>query len=458
MSEFALSDQPQHRLDQNVHRPLTKAEVLTEAHRCLYCYDAPCAAACPTHIDVPSFIRKITTDNVTGSARVIMDANPLGASCARVCPTEDLCEGACVLGKDAAPIRISDLQRYSTDWVRERNIDLFSPGTATGKRVAVVGGGPAGLAAARELARFGHAVTIYEAKEQLGGLNTYGIVPFRLPRAVALWEAQQVVKLGVTVQTNVLVGRDVAIGDLAENFDALVLAFGMGNVPPLQIPGEDLQGVWDALDFISQVKSGQSVGDIGDRVVVIGAGNTAIDAATCSKRLNAENVAIYYRRTAREMTAYPFEYEFAKQEGVEFRWLCAPVRILGEGNRVRAVEFVKTRLELSDNSERPIPVPMPGTEFAVEVDTVIRSTGQSRLTSLLDELHIIHDGGSVRVDQQMRTNQPGVFAAGDCAFRRGVGDAMVVEAAEQGKIAAAAVHQHLLAADESEKWRGESHG
>lgn len=357
-----------------------------------------------------------------------------------------------------APIRIGDLQRYSTDWVRERRIDLFSPGMSTGKRVAIVGGGPAGLAAARDLARFGHSVTIYEAKEQLGGLNTYGIVPFRLPREIALWEAEQVVKLGVTVHTNVHVGRDVPIEDLVGNFDALVLAFGMGNVPPLQIPGENLQGVWDAIDFIERVKSGQSVGDIGDRVIVIGAGNTAIDAATCCKRLDAQNVAIYYRRTVKEMTAYPFEYDFAKQEDVEFRWLCAPVRILGEGNRVRAVEFVKTRLELSDNSERPRPVPVPGTEFTVEVDTVIRATGQSRLSELVDALHVDRDGGAVWVDEQMRTNQRRVFAAGDCCFRIGAGDAMVVEASEQGKTAAAAVHRHLTLSDESGQGRGELHG
>ena len=454
----ATESPPAHRLDQSVHRPLTKAEVLTEAQRCLYCYDAPCVTACPTHIDVPSFIRKITTDNVTGSARVIMDANPLGASCARVCPTDDLCEGACVLGKDASPIRIGDLQRYATDWVRERDIDLFLPGTPTGKRVAIVGGGPAGLAAARELARSGHEVTIYEANEQLGGLNTFGIVPFRLSRDVALWEAEQVVKLGVTAHTGVQVGRDLSIESLADNFDALVLAFGMGGVPPLKIPGEDLQGVWDAIDFIAKVKSGQSVGAIGDRVIVIGAGNTAIDAATCSRRLDAQNVAIYYRRTANEMTAYPFEYDFAKQEGVEFRWLCAPMRILGEGNRVRAVEFIKTRIELSDNSKHAFPTPVPGTEFTVEADTVIRATGQSRLSGLLDALQIDHDDGVVRVDQQMRTNRQGVFAAGDCSFRRGVGDAMVVAAAEQGKLAAAAVHRHLLAADESGQRQGELHG
>ncbi len=458
MSETAVGGQVQSRLDQSVHRPLGKAEVLTEAHRCLYCYDAPCVAACPTHIDVPSFIRKITTDNVVGSARVIMDANPLGASCARVCPTDELCEGACVLGKDAAPIRIGDLQRYATDWVRERGVDLFAPGPPTGRRAAVVGGGPAGLAAARELARMGHEVTVYEAQAQLGGLNTYGIVPFRLPRDVALWEAEQVLKLGVTAYTDTLVGRDIPVEDLVRNFDAVVLAFGMGGVPPLQIPGEDLHGVWDALDFISKVKSGQDVGNLGGRVIVIGAGNTAIDAATCSKRLDAGQVTIYYRRTDREMTAYPFEYDFARQEGVEFRWLSAPVRVLGEGGRVRAVEFVKTQLEVSDYSNRVSPVPIPGTEFTVEVDTVIRATGQSRLTSLLDALGVAHDDGVVRVDPQMRTNRAGVFAAGDCSFRRGAGDAMVVEAAEQGKIAARAVHRHLLAMDESEQRRGASHG
>lgn len=439
MSRGDVSDRVDSKVHETVYDELTRLAVIREANRCLFCYDAPCTKACPTHIDVPSFIKKITTDNLSGSARVIMDANPLGASCARVCPTEDLCEGACVLGPDDSPIRIGDLQRYATDWAIENGMADFTAGPATGHRVAIVGGGPAGLSAARELARAGHDVTIFEAKDKLGGLNTYGIVPFRLPMDVALWEAAQVEKLGVTIRTNCAVGRDVSVDSIASEFDAIVLTYGLGSVPQLNIPGENLSGVWDAIDFIEKVKTGTGVGDIGSRVAIVGAGNTAIDAATCSKRLGAEQVTLFYRRTEHEMTAYPFEYEFAKQEGVEFRWKCAPLRIVGESNRVKAIEFIRT--ELQDDGKAEL---IPGSEFVVEVDTVIRAIGQSKHLNLIEQFGLSHKSGVVDVQDGFRTSQPSIFAAGDNTFVRGsVREAMVVEAAEQGKIVARSVHQFL---------------
>lgn len=433
------------RLNDSIHKRLSEMEVLAEANRCLFCYDAPCMRACPTHIDVASFIKKIATKNLLGSARVIMDANPMGASCARVCPTENLCEGACVYSKDDKPIRIGDLQRYATDWVRARNIRLFEPGPPTGKKVAIIGGGPAGLSAARELRRIGHAVTIFDGKAELGGLNTYGIVPFRLELDVALWEAQQVIDLGVDVRTGRYVGEDVSADEVLTRFDAVVLACGMGAVPTLGIPGEDLDGVWDALEYIERAKCGLSMGDLGSKVAVIGAGNTAIDALTCSRRLGIGRVTMYYRRGEREMTAYPFEYDFAKQEGVEFRWLCAPIRILGKNGRVSAVEFVRTRLESGNGSDRQVPVPVPSSEFTAEADTVIRAIGQSRRTDLFDKLGVAHKRGIVLVDESLQTSKPRVFAAGDCIFAKGSREAMVVEAAEQGKIAAASVDRCLRA-------------
>ncbi|HVA28135.1 MAG TPA: NAD(P)-dependent oxidoreductase [Candidatus Baltobacteraceae bacterium] len=423
-------------LGESIHKPLTPLEVKLEANRCLYCYDAPCMNACPTHIDVASFIAKIAQGNLKGSARDILIANPMGASCARVCPTSELCEGACVYAKDDSPIRIGDLQRYALDELQRSGEQLFSPGKPTGKTVAIVGGGPAGLSVARDLRLAGHAVTIFDAHETLGGLNTYGIVPFRLSTDVALWEAQQVVALGVDVRTGVRVGDDVKVESLLADFDALVIACGMGSVPKLGIPGEALPGVWDALDFIERAKSGREVGDIGNRVAVIGAGNTAIDALTCAKRMGAERVTMYYRRGEEHMTAYDFEYEFAKQEGIEFRFHCAPVRIDGNG-RVNAVSFVRT--ELRDGKL----VAVPGSEFTEPASAVISAIGQSRLEATLRAFGVETDAGVVRVDDDLRTTRAGVFAAGDCLFAKGSREAMVVEAAEQGKIAARSVDAYL---------------
>ncbi|OMD00592.1 NAD(P)-dependent oxidoreductase [Paenibacillus sp. FSL R5-0636] len=423
--------------------PLTHKGAMDESNRCLYCYDAPCIKACPTSINIPSFIKRIATDNLKGSAQTIMDSNPVGASCARVCPTDELCEGACVLNDASAPIQIGLLQRYATDWAMNSGVQLFKAGIPNGKKVAVIGGGPAGLSAARELAREGFAVVIYEAKALAGGLDTHGIVSFRLPQSVSLWEVEQVEKLGVEIRTAVKVGVDVSVDELKSNYDAIVLAAGMGYVPPIGIEGEKMAGVYDAIALVEFTKTGIPLLELmGQRVAVIGAGNTAIDAATCSVRLGATNVKMVYRRTREEMTAYDFEYEFAKQEGVEFNWLTLPKRIVGDGlGNVTALECVQMKLtEELGKDGRPIPMPIEGSEFLIPVDAVVIAIGQKRRLDLIDSLGLMHDRGVVRVNEvTCQTSDPQIYAAGDIIFGSGKGEAMVVSAAQQGKDAAHAI-------------------
>lgn len=429
-----------------VEKGLPNQEAIEEANRCLYCYDAPCIQACPTGIDIPTFIKKIASGNLKGSAQTIMTSNPVGASCARVCPTEELCEGACVLNHSTKPIMIGDLQRYATDWAIQNEQVLFTKGKPNGKRVAIVGGGPAGLSAARELARFGYAVTIFEAEKEAGGLNTYGIVSFRLPQAISFWEVQQVKALDVEIKTNMRVGEDVMPSELLENYDAVVLAIGMRKVPNLGIEGEHLKGVYDAIDFVKQTKSEALTTEfVGKKVAVVGAGNTAIDGATCSMRLGAKNVKILYRRTSAEMTAYDFEYEFAKQDGVEFRWLTAPVRIVGnDKNEVTGIECIKMELKESEGDGRKKPVPIEGSEFLIKVDAVIKAIGQERYLSLINQFELKQDGGVVLIDQDtFQTSNPKVFACGDVVFGKGQGEAMVVTAAQQGKQTAYGIHAQL---------------
>lgn len=429
---------------QEVYPGLTNQEAVEESNRCLYCYDAPCIQACPTGIDIPTFIKKIASGNLKGSAKTIMTANPIGASCARVCPTEELCEGACVLNHSTKPIMIGNLQRYATDWAIKNDQILFKAGQKNGKKVAIVGGGPAGLSAARELALLGYSVTIFEAEEKAGGLNTYGIVSFRLPQAISFWEVKQVKSLDVEIRTNTRVGQDISVEEIMKNYDFVILAIGMSSVPDLGVSGEDLDGVYDAIEFVKETKTKPITNQfLGKKVVVIGAGNTAIDGATCSVRLGAENVKILYRRTVDEMTAYDFEYEFAKQDGVEFRWLTAPKRIIGDENgKVKGIECIKMELGEPGEDGRRRPVPMAGSEFILEVDAVIKAIGQSRYVELIEQFGLEQRGGVVTINPNTyQTSNKKVFACGDVIFGKGQGEAMVVSAAQQGKDTAYAIHQ-----------------
>ena len=441
-------------LEQNFseyHAPLTDREAVIEANRCLFCYDAPCTHACPTHIDIPGFIKKIASKNTRGSARVILESNFLGSTCARVCPVEELCEGACVLGSDHKPIMIGRLQRYATDHVMDRGIDLFKPGTPTGKKVVVIGAGPAGLSCAAELAKLGHAVTVLERKPLAGGLSTYGIVVFREPVEISLAEVEMVKRLGVDVKTGVNVGTDIKLEDLIAQYDAVFIGVGLGNVPALGIPGEHTPGVVDGIEFIERTKTDElGTIPVGQKVAVIGAGNTAIDAATIAKRLGAEQVVMVYRRTPSEMTAYGFEFEFAKKEGIEYRFLTAPVSIQGT-NHVTGLECQRMQLGAPDASGRPRPEPVPDSNFVLECDQVILAIGQEKQTSLAEQLGLAIEKGYVKVNLETnQTNHPKVFAGGDCV--RLTGDASTVMAVQDGKIAAKGIHQMLettaLAADD----------
>ncbi len=402
----SLSAEELERRFADIAPPLTGDAALAEAHRCLYCYDAPCTQACPTHIDVPAFIKKIATDNLVGSAREILEANPFGHSCARACPVDVLCEGACVLNaRDEQPIKIALLQRHATDYALERRLTLFQAGEPNGLRVAVVGAGPAGLSCARELRRWGYAVTCFEAKPQAGGLSTYGIADYKLRVPTALAEVADILALGVELKTGVAVGRDVAFDELLASYDAVFVGVGLGGVRRLEIPGEDLAGVVDALRFIEDLKTRPYVETpVGRRVVVIGAGNTAIDAVTQAKRLGAERATIVYRRGEADMKCYDYEYELAKRDGCEFRFHATPTHVLGNAH----VEALA--------------VETPQGEEVIPCDMVITALGQRPAPGFT-----IPEG------------HPKIFLGGDFAN----GGAEIVNAAAEGMAAARRIHEML---------------
>ena len=420
--------------------PLTRNEAAVEANRCLMCFDAPCTHACPTHIDIPKFIKKIATENLLGSARTIFESNLLGATCARVCPVQELCEGACVLGADHKPIAIGRLQRYAMDFAYGKGLSLFTPATPSGKKVAVIGAGPAGLSCAGELTKRGHSVTIFEKRQLPGGLSTYGIIALREPVDIALAEAAMIEKLGVCVERGkeLKTGRDIA--DLQSRFDAVFLAVGVGATPKFEIPGEEY--ILDGLEYIEQSKLAVSRFVVGRDVVVIGAGNTAIDCATVARRLGTGTVTMIYRRTDHEMTAYPHEYEFIKQEGVNFLFLTQPIRVHAENGVVKSLQCVRMTLGLPDASGRPSPQPIPGSEFSIPADQVVKAIGQVK-PSLATLLKLKTEKGFIQVDKNMATSLPGIFAGGDCIRARGA--ASTVMAVQDGKLAAVSIHERLVA-------------
>lgn len=429
---------------QELHPPLEEWFALREADRCLQCGGptalAPCVVACPAGVDVPGFIEAIAHRDVEQAADLIFAANPLGGTCARVCPGEELCEGACVLDTQARrPVPITLLQRWATDHALGWSMDRPPRAAASGKRVTVIGAGPAGLACAAELARLGHAVTVVDARPEVGGLVRYAIAPYRLVRDPLPAEAARLERGGVRFRLGHAVDRPKRLLALARSADAVFLGVGLGEDADVHYPGDDLPGVWDSLPFIEAIKLDRPPA-VGDRVVVVGGGNTAIDVAREALRLGAREVTMVYRRSEAEMPAYRHEIEEARAEGVAIVFLAEPVRLLGNG-RLENVECRRMRLGAPDRSGRPRPEPEPGSEFTIPADTVIKALGQKRRSDFLSWIEGINtDGGLVAIDPTTgQTSVPKFFAGGDAVN----GGATVVEAVRHGKIAAQGIHQYL---------------
>jgi dihydropyrimidine dehydrogenase (NAD+) subunit PreT len=416
----------------DLHPALDSQSALAESNRCLYCFDAPCTAACPTHIDVPRFIKKIAAGNLRGSANTILDSNILGLSCSRVCPVDVLCEGSCVMHRyNKKPIQIGLLQRHAMEWFYARAAAVKGPEVSGKGGVACIGGGPASLSCAAELRRNGIPVTVFDNRPFPGGLNTYGVAEYKLRPSDSLREVHMIRSLGVEFR-QADVGSSIPLADLERDYAFLFIGVGLGAMERMGIPGEDLPCVIDALRFIARYKMHQF--DVGRCVVVIGGGNTAIDAANAAKRLGAEEVHLFYRRSEKEMPAFSFEYEHSKLEGVQFHWLAQPVEILPG-----AVKFVQTRLGAADAMGRRRAEPIPGSEFQFSCDMVIPALGQSKLIGMLTEAVDIM-GGCIVIDRATgRTSNPKYYAGGDCVN----GGREVVDAVADGKRAAIAILEQI---------------
>lgn len=427
----------------DINPPLTPALALEAGSRCLFCYDAPCIKACPTEINIPQFIRQILTHNLVGSARTILSANVLGHSCGRVCPTSVLCEGACVLNAEGKkPVEIGRLQRHAVDHVLDRKIQVLKAAAANGRRVALIGAGPASLSCAAELRKLGYTTVIFDAKPLPGGLNTYGIAAYKMRASDAVREVEMIRVLGVEIRSGVQVGRDINLAQLEREFDAIFIGVGLGETEDLHLEGQNVAGCMDALSFIERTKTAPFTAvQVGRHVAVIGGGNTAIDAATAARRLGAETVYMIYRRSHEEMSAFEYEYELAKGDGISFVWQGSPVRVVSdEHGQVQALECLRTELGPPDSTGRRSFQTIPGSEFRVEADMVIEAVGQKKLAFLREVPALKLDRGKVTVNAEtMQTSNLKYFAGGDCVN----GGAEVVDAVAHGKRAAKGIHAVL---------------
>lgn len=424
----------------DIHPPLTPHEALVEADRCYFCYDAPCMTACPTSIDIPMFIRKIQAGNAVGSAKTIFDQNILGGMCARVCPTESLCEEVCVREvAEGKPVKIGLLQRHATDTFMEREQPHpFTRAAPTGKKIAVIGAGPAGLSCAHRLAMHGHDVTIFEAREKSGGLNEYGIAAYKTTNDFAQDEVDFIMQIGgISIENGKALGRDFTLDGLAADYDAVFLGLGLPGVNELGLEGEDADGVLDAVDFIGVLRQTEDLSalDIGKQVVVIGGGMTAIDAAMQSKLLGAEEVTIAYRRGQEHMNASLYEQELAQTNNIVIRHWMMPKQLHAESGAVSAITLEKT--EIGDDGK----LRGTGESVTLQADQVFKAIGQTPDAGPLTGVDITLEKGRIRTDEARRTSHPKIWAGGDCIAG---GEDLTVVSVEDGKIAAQSIHQALM--------------
>ncbi len=414
----------------DLHPALDPHEALVAADRCYFCHDAPCITACPTDIDIPLFIRQIATGTPDAAAKTILSQNIMGGMCARVCPTETLCEQACVREKaEGKPVLIGQLQRYATDHLQAQGVHPFERAEATGKSVAVVGAGPAGLSCAHRLAMLGHDVTVFDARPKAGGLNEYGIAAYKTPHGFAQTEVDWLLEIGgITMQYGSALGRDVTLNGLKADFDAVFLGMGLGGVNGLAVDGADKDGVLDAVDFIADLRQASDLSalPVGRDVVVIGGGMTAVDAAVQAKLLGALNVTLAYRRGRDRMNASVFEQDLAASKGVRIMTHVVPVAVHGNGT-VREIELEYVNDDMSGTGET----------VRVPADQVLRAIGQTLQGENLPAL----EGGKIAVTGPGRTSVDGVWAGGDCASG---GDDLTVTAVAEGRDAAMDIHARLM--------------
>ena len=422
----------------DLHAPLSDLQAMAAADHCIYCYDAPCITACPTSIDIPTFIHQIRTRNVDGAAKTILGQNIMGGTCARACPTEVLCEQACVRNHGGEePVEIGLLQRYAVDHLLEKNgPHPFERAPESGKRIAVVGAGPAGLSCAHRLAMLGHMVVVYEAKPKSGGLNEYGLAAYKMVDDFAQREVNFLLDIGgIEVRHNHRLGDNLSLAELRDTFDAVFIGVGLGNTNALSIDGEALEGVTDAIDFIEDLRQATDLAEmpVGDDVIVIGGGNTAIDAAVQAKRLGAESVTLVYRRGEDAMSATDWEIDLARANGVTVRTWAQPVSINGDG-QVASMTFERTRQDESGFAGT-------GKTFDLPADMILKAIGQKLSSADVDGFDL--DGSKLKINERFETSIRGIFAGGDCVRS---GEDLTVQAVEDGKCAAHAIDEFLAKA------------